>query len=91
MSTVRLEAVKVKSAADIPMQPASQDIWEKKYRLTSKLGEPVDGSIDETYQRVARALAEPEATPEKRKYWVDRFLWALRRGAIPARDGDAPY
>jgi ribonucleoside-diphosphate reductase alpha chain len=84
MSTVRLEAVKVKSAADIPMQPASQDIWEKKYRLTSKLGEPVDGSIDETYQRVARALAEPEATPEKRKYWFDRFLWALRRGAIPA-------
>ncbi len=84
MSTVRLEAVKVNSAADIPMQPASQDIWEKKYRLTSKLGEPVDQVIDDTWQRVARALAEPEATPEKRKYWFERFLWALRRGAIPA-------
>ncbi|KFL36446.1 ribonucleotide reductase [Arenimonas donghaensis DSM 18148 = HO3-R19] len=66
------------------MQPASQDIWDKKYRLKSKQGEPVDASIDHTYQRVARALAEAEPTAEKRKYWYERFLWALRRGAIPA-------
>ena len=25
-----------------------------------------------------------ETTPEKQKYWYERFLWALRRGAIPA-------
>lgn len=84
MSTVRLEAVKSKAAQDIQMQPASQDIWDKKYRLKSKQGEPVDASIDHTYQRVARALAEAEPTAEKRKYWYERFLWALRRGAIPA-------
>ena len=32
MSTVRLEVVKDtdKPAADIPLQPASQDIWDKK-------------------------------------------------------------
>ncbi|HEX2138631.1 MAG TPA: adenosylcobalamin-dependent ribonucleoside-diphosphate reductase, partial [Woeseiaceae bacterium] len=35
-------------------------------------------------QRVARALADAEATPEKRAYWYERFVWALRRGAIPA-------
>jgi ribonucleoside-diphosphate reductase alpha chain len=45
---------------------------------------PVDADIDGTCQRVARALSESEATPEKQKYWYDRFLWALRRGAIPA-------
>lgn len=84
MSTVRLEAVKTESVADIPLQPASQDIWDKKYRLKTKLGEPVDQSIDDTYQRVARALADVEATPETRKYWFERFVWALRRGAIPA-------
>ena len=84
MSTVRLEAVKSKAAQDIQMQPASQDIWDKKYRLKSKQGEPVDASIDHTYQRVAHALAEAEPTAEKRKYWYERFLWALRRGAIPA-------
>jgi ribonucleoside-diphosphate reductase alpha chain len=33
---------------------------------------------------VARAIAEVEATPELRAHWYERFLWALRRGAIPA-------
>lgn len=85
MSTVRLEAVaKAEAAAEIPMQPASWDIWDKKYRLKTKQGEDVDGDIDATYQRVARALADAEPTGEKQKYWYDRFLWALRRGAIPA-------
>src|SRR5207344_3170297 len=60
------------------------DIWDKKYRLKSKQGEPIDASIDETYQRVARALSDAETTPEKQKYWYERFVWALRRGAIPA-------
>jgi ribonucleoside-diphosphate reductase alpha chain len=67
----------------ITFQDASLDIWDKKYRLVSKLGEPIDKSMDDTYKRVARALAdvEPEA---QREHWNERFLWALRRGAIPA-------
>ncbi|PZO07507.1 MAG: adenosylcobalamin-dependent ribonucleoside-diphosphate reductase [Lysobacteraceae bacterium] len=84
MSTVRLEAVKNSTAQVIEMQPASQDIWDKKYRLKTKKGDPVDTSIDHTYQRVAKALAEAEPTSEKQKYWYERFVWALRRGAIPA-------
>jgi ribonucleoside-diphosphate reductase alpha chain len=84
MSTVRLEAVKTPMSSEIALQPASWDIWDKKYRLKTKRGEPVDTSIDATYQRVARALAEAEPTAEKQKYWYERFLWALRRGAIPA-------
>jgi ribonucleoside-diphosphate reductase alpha chain len=70
--------------AAIPLQPASYDIWDKKYRLKAKSGNPVDGSVDETYQRVARALSDVEATDELRAHWFERFLWALRRGAIPA-------
>ncbi len=85
MSTVRLEAIKTGPAtATIPMQPASQDIWDKKYRLKTKQGAPLDADIDGTYQRVARALADAEVTAEKRAYWYERFVWALRRGAIPA-------
>lgn len=85
MSTVRLEAVKTAAAErEIPMQPASQDIWDKKYRLKTKTGQAVDADIDATYQRVARALAEAEPTSEKQQYWNERFVWALRRGAIPA-------
>jgi ribonucleoside-diphosphate reductase alpha chain len=84
MSTVRLEAVATEAAAEIPMQPASWDIWDKKYRLKTKQGEAVDADIDGSYQRVARALADAEPGSEKQKYWYERFLWALRRGAIPA-------
>jgi ribonucleoside-diphosphate reductase alpha chain len=85
MSTVRLEVVSNQTKSDlIPLQPASQDIWEKKYRLTSKAGEVLDADIDGTYQRVARALADAEGSDEKRAYWYERFVWALRRGAIPA-------
>ena len=83
MSTVRLEGV-ARGAVEIPLQPASLDIWDKKYRLKSKQGAPVDVDIDHTYQRVARALAEVESSREKQDYWYERFLWALRRGAIPA-------
>ncbi|MCI2246867.1 ribonucleoside-diphosphate reductase [Xanthomonas sp. PPL568] len=85
MSTVRLEVVQTGSKHDpIPMQPASQDIWDKKYRLKTKQGEPLDADIDGTYLRVARALADAESTDELRAYWFERFAWALRRGAIPA-------
>ncbi|MEH6687074.1 MAG: adenosylcobalamin-dependent ribonucleoside-diphosphate reductase [Halopseudomonas sabulinigri] len=67
----------------IPMQPASEDIWDTKYRLKTKDGVAIDGVVDETYQRVARALADVEA-PELREEWNEKFLWALRHGAIPA-------
>ncbi len=81
-NTVRLEAVR--TVTEVPLQPASYDIWDKKYRLKTKTGEPVDGSIDDSYKRIARALSDAEETPELRQKWFDRFLWALRRGAIPA-------
>ncbi|HEY3731752.1 MAG TPA: LAGLIDADG family homing endonuclease [Steroidobacteraceae bacterium] len=67
----------------IPFQEASLDIWDKKYRLASKDGEPIDASMDDTYKRVARALADVERE-DIRERWYERFLWALRHGAIPA-------
>ena len=65
MSTVRLEAVKKAVDREIALQPASLDIWDKKYRLKSKKGVPVVATIDHTYQRVAKALAEAEPNAEK--------------------------
>ncbi|MCP5197718.1 MAG: adenosylcobalamin-dependent ribonucleoside-diphosphate reductase [Gammaproteobacteria bacterium] len=85
MKTAHLQPVdRPTTAADVPLQPASWDIWDKKYRLKAKDGCPIDETIDSTYQRVARALAEVEATPELREHWYEKFLWALRHGAIPA-------
>jgi ribonucleoside-diphosphate reductase alpha chain len=69
---------------EIPLQPALHEIWDSKYRLKDHAGQPVDRDIDATYKRVARALAEVEPTPELRDHWYERFLWALRQGAIPA-------
>lgn len=71
----------VTASRQIPLQETSLEIWDSKYRLKSKDGAPIDGSIDETYQRVARALAAQEREPDT---WYEPFLWALRNGAIPA-------
>jgi len=79
-SVIKLEH---KDVNTIAFQEASLDIWDKKYRLTAKDGTPIDGSMDDTYKRVARALADVER-PELREQWYGRFLWALRHGAIPA-------
>ena len=84
MSTRIADVRRLQGAADIPYQPASVDIWDRKYRLKTRDGRPVDQTMDDTWKRVARALADVEATPEKREEWYERFLWALRQGAIPA-------
>jgi len=83
MSSVQIEVIGTDSK-EIPFQDASLDIWDKKYRLKSKTGEIIDNTMDETYQRVARAISDAEDTEENRKKWNGLFLWALRRGAIPA-------
>jgi ribonucleoside-diphosphate reductase alpha chain len=83
MSSVRVEAIGTDIQA-VPFQEASLDIWDKKYRLKSKIGECIDANIDDTYKRVARAISKVEKTRELREQWYESFLWALRRGAIPA-------
>ena len=83
MKAAQLEAQKL-THADIDLQPASRDIWDKKYRLKSQAGEIIDRDIDDTYRRVAKALAEVETSPEKCEQWHQNFLWALQNGAIPA-------
>ncbi|HYC65246.1 MAG TPA: ribonucleotide reductase N-terminal alpha domain-containing protein, partial [Reyranellaceae bacterium] len=45
-----------------------------KYRFRDVGGEPVDGDLDATWRRVARALAAPEKDPE---LWAGRFHEAL--------------
>ncbi|RMG31715.1 MAG: ribonucleoside-diphosphate reductase [Gammaproteobacteria bacterium] len=81
---VHLQAVTSEETVEIPFQEASLDIWDKKYRLKTKDGRPVDEDLEATWKRVARALADVEATPELRERWYEEFLWALRHGAIPA-------
>ncbi|MEG3637960.1 adenosylcobalamin-dependent ribonucleoside-diphosphate reductase [Magnetococcus sp. PR-3] len=79
----RVKRLEINPQMDLELQSASQDIWDRKYRLKSKGDEPVDKTLEDTFKRVARALseAEDEAVQEQ---WYQRFLWALMQGAIPA-------
>jgi ribonucleoside-diphosphate reductase alpha chain len=81
-STAKVRTIR-NAVADIPFQVASMDIWDTKYRLKAKNGSVIDNVVDDTFKRVAHALAETEA-PDQRQEWADKFLYALRNGAIPA-------
>ena len=61
---------------NIPLQEASLDIWDTKYRLKDEANEPIDKTIDDSYLRVASTIAAVEETPELQEKWEKRFLWA---------------
>ena len=54
----------------------SQQIWDMKYRLKGPDGAPVDKTIEDSWRRVACALAEAEQ-PENRAHWAEQFYDAL--------------
>ena len=54
--------------------PIAEQIWDMKYRLKDIDGTPLDGTVEDTWRRIARALAETEADPAA---WEDRFYAAL--------------
>ncbi|MES2665098.1 MAG: adenosylcobalamin-dependent ribonucleoside-diphosphate reductase [Pseudomonadota bacterium] len=54
--------------------PIAEAIWDMKYRLKSADGVAIDGSVEDTWRRIARALAEGESNPA---VWEDRFYAAL--------------
>ena len=64
------------------LQVASRDIWDKKYRLKDAQDNNIDVNLEDTWLRVAKALAQVE--PKRQAYWEKEFLWALEMGAIPA-------
>jgi ribonucleoside-diphosphate reductase alpha chain len=55
--------------------PISRQIWDAKYRLKTADGTPVDVSIEDSWRRVARALAAVEADPDR---WEQPFYEALQ-------------
>jgi len=57
-----------------PIAAISQQIWDMKYRFKTPDGAPIDKSIEDTWMRVATALAACEADPET---WRARFYEAL--------------
>jgi ribonucleoside-diphosphate reductase alpha chain len=55
--------------------PIAESIWDMKYRFKDADGTAHDGTVEDTWRRIARALAAPEAEPA---LWEDRFYAALQ-------------
>ncbi|MDP5325927.1 MAG: adenosylcobalamin-dependent ribonucleoside-diphosphate reductase, partial [Paracoccaceae bacterium] len=54
--------------------PIAEQIWDMKYRLKAVDGTAIDGTVEDTWRRIARALASVEVEPE---VWEPRFYAAL--------------
>ena len=54
--------------------PIAEQIWDMKYRLKEADGTPLDGSVEDTWSRVAKSLAKVEKSPAK---WEKKFYSAL--------------
>ena len=54
--------------------PIAEQIWDMKYRLKAADGTPIDGSVEETWRRIAHALASVEDDPAT---WEETFYDAL--------------
>ncbi len=54
--------------------PIAEQIWDMKYRLKDADGTPVDGTVEDTWRRIARALAQVEKDPAT---WEAKFYDAL--------------
>ncbi len=54
--------------------PIAEQIWDMKYRLKEADGTVLDRTVEDTWRRIARSLAEVEAEPA---VWEEKFFGAL--------------
>lgn len=54
--------------------PIAEQIWDMKYRLKDEDGTPVDLTVEDSWRRIARALAVVEKDPA---HWERQFYGAL--------------
>lgn len=54
--------------------PIAEQIWDMKYRLKEADGTPIDGTVEDTWRRIANALAEAEDGDPR---WQQDFYNAL--------------
>jgi ribonucleoside-diphosphate reductase alpha chain len=55
--------------------PIAEQIWDMKYRLKDTEGRALDATVEDSWRRVARDLAQVETNPAE---WEDRFYAALQ-------------
>ncbi|MEM7569969.1 MAG: adenosylcobalamin-dependent ribonucleoside-diphosphate reductase [Pseudomonadota bacterium] len=60
----------------VSIAPISQQIWDMKYRFKSADGAVMDKTVQDSWRRVAKALAQGES-PVSREAWEETFYDAL--------------
>ena len=60
--------------SNIFRSPIAEQMWDKKYRMKTYDGTPVDLTVHDTWERIAKALAAKEKNPE---HWEEVFYNAL--------------
>ncbi|MFW8596042.1 adenosylcobalamin-dependent ribonucleoside-diphosphate reductase [Cribrihabitans neustonicus] len=54
--------------------PIAEQIWDMKYRFKQADGTPIDVTVEDSWRRIARDLAQAEKKPE---VWEEKFFAAL--------------
>ncbi|MGB1209770.1 MAG: ribonucleotide reductase N-terminal alpha domain-containing protein, partial [Paracoccaceae bacterium] len=54
--------------------PIAEQIWDMKYRFKQVDGTPIDTTVEDSWRRIARALAAVETAPAE---WEPKFYDAL--------------
>ena len=54
--------------------PIAEQIWDMKYRFKNAEGKPIDETVEDTWHRIAGALASVEKSPSE---WEPKFYSAL--------------
>ena len=54
--------------------PIAEQIWDMKYRFKQADGTPIDNTVEDSWHRIAGALASVESSPEA---WEPKFFDAL--------------
>jgi ribonucleoside-diphosphate reductase alpha chain len=71
-----------KSLKTLPMQSGCMEVWQDKYAAKNEKGEQIEFAMDESYRRIAKALAAVE--PTKKEFWEAEFYRIMSvYGAIP--------
>jgi ribonucleoside-diphosphate reductase alpha chain len=60
----------------LPLPRIAEQIWDTKYRLKTSNGRALDQTLNDTWARVAGAVAAAESK-RQRSHWVGRFAAAM--------------
>lgn len=59
------------------LEGLSKKVFDDRYAMKDREGKQIESAPEEMWERVGKAIAAVEATPQKREYWAGEFTKAL--------------